>query len=110
MRRLEEGVRSPGVDTAVSCPAWVLEADLGSSAKTVIHVLKDRAISAAPQADTEGKLCRGRACAQTGWYKGCCSLRKRSGRVPEFPSVSRECPGTDGLNQDSSELLCKAGL
>lgn len=55
MRRLEEGVRSPGVDTAVSCPAWVLEADLGSSAKAVIHVLKDRAISAAPQADTEGK-------------------------------------------------------
>lgn len=50
----KRGVRSPGVDTAVSCPAWVLEADLGSSARAV-HVLKDPAISAAPQADTEGK-------------------------------------------------------
>lgn len=50
--RLEEGVRSPGVEAAVSCPAWVLETELGSSARAV-HVLKDRAISAAPQADTE---------------------------------------------------------
>lgn len=48
----KRGGQVSGVDAAVSCPAWVLEADLRSSARAV-HVLKDRAISAAPQADTE---------------------------------------------------------